>query len=102
MPLPNDFKSLLPKLADVESDLRPLEYLWVYDPEEDRIHLENGKHEHPAHFPTHGSMVTHVTHPDRQEGYAYSIVDGWRITNDDHRKIDDPHMLKLIRAALRG
>jgi hypothetical protein len=97
-----DFKALLPKVAEAEPDDRPHEYLWVYDPQEDKIHLEQGHTDHPAHFPVHREMATQVTHPERQEGYAYSIVGGWRITDDMHKKIEDPHMLKLIRASLRG
>lgn len=96
-----DLKSLLPKQAEVKPDPRPIEFLWVYDPQEAEVHLEVGKGHHPAHFPTHHLMAKHVTHPDRQEGYAYSIMGGWRITTDDHKKLEDPFILKKVRAALR-
>lgn len=98
----DDLKELLPsREAAHEVDQRPTEYLWVYDPQEAKVHVEEGKSKHPAHFPTHETMATHVTHPDRLQGYAYSIVGGWRITDQDHHRVEDPFVLKSVLAALR-
>lgn len=95
-----DFKDLLPKEAASEPDLRP-HYLWVYDPQAHKVHIAEEKGAHPAHFPTHGTMVTHVTHPDRLDGYAWAIGGGWRITDNHNHKIEDPYILKQILSALR-
>lgn len=99
--LPEDFKELLPKRAHQEPDDRPVEVLWIYDPQEAKVHIEDGHSDHPAHFPTHKTFATHVTHPDRKHGYAYAIKGGWRITDADHHAVDDPFIAQRIRAALR-
>lgn len=104
-----DFKSLLPHLAGHEGESDPdLEFLWVYEPpehqgEHGKIHLVNRETDHPAHIPHLQDIATHVHHPDRRQGYAYSIQGGWRITDDDHKSIkDDPYLEHLILKALRG
>lgn len=97
-----DLRDLLPPhQAHGEVDKRPISYLWVYDPQEAKVHVEDGKGDHPAHYPTHATMATHVTHPDRLEGYAYSIVGGWRITDAQHHRVEDPFVLRSVLAALR-
>jgi hypothetical protein len=97
--LPEDFVALLP--AKVAKDKRPLQYLWVYDPETDRVHIEDAHNEHPAHFPLHDEMAEHVTHPERIDGYAISIKNGWRIVND-HMKEVDGFIKEQVLAAIRG
>lgn len=99
--VPEDFKSLLPKQATPEKDDRD-DYLWVYDPETTHVHLEKEKGDHPAHFPLHEEMATHVTHPERQQGYAWAIKGGWRIEDEFSKRVEDPFLLKRIREALRG
>lgn len=101
-----DLKRLL-HLSTPEGESDPdLEFLWVYEPpahegEEGKIHLENADAEDPLDDPTHETMATHVTHPDRVEGYAYTIKGGWRITNDEHKGVD-PYIKRLVLKALRG
>ena len=83
-----------------------LEFLWVYEPPEGqgeagKIHLLNANDD-PVELPyaTHDDFATDVTHPDRQEGYAYSIRGGWRITTADNKKVDDPQVVKMLLAEL--
>lgn len=104
MDIASDFQGLLPprQAAHSEPDDRPLEYLWVYDPQDAKVHVEKGYGDHPADFPTHETMATHVTHPDRQRGYAFSIGGGWRITDEFNHKVEDAFILRAIRDALRG
>lgn len=100
--LPEDFKRLLPKQAAPHKEDRPIGYLWVYDPDTTEVHLQDEKGDHPAHYPTHAEMAQHVTHDDRQQGYAWSIDGGWRIEDEFSKKITDPFLLKRIHEALRG
>ena len=100
-----DLKELLPHLS-AEHD-KDEEFLWVYEPpteqgQEGKIHLANARTDHPADFPTHEDVAPEVTHPDRMEGYAYSIQGGWRITDAEHHKVEDPYLKRLILSALRG
>jgi hypothetical protein len=100
--LPEDFQRLLPKQAAPEEPDDRDDYLWVFDPETTEVHIEAEKPDHPAHYPTHGEMAKHVTHPDRVQGYVWAIKGGWRITDEFNKKIDDPFLLKRIREALRS
>lgn len=102
-----DLRELLPpKTASHEPDHRP-DYLWVFDPEGNgTVHLETHKGRHPAHYPTHRTMATHVTHPERVQGYAWPILGvnnrptGWRILNEDFKPLDDPHVQRRVLLAL--
>jgi hypothetical protein len=56
---------------------------WSYDPNKDQAHIDNdGKFD--------------------QNGYAYRIDGGWRLTDKDHDSIDDLHIAKRIIDALKG
>lgn len=99
--VPEDFRSLFPKVAG-EPDLRPLYYLWVFDPVEDKVYVEHNEGRHRADHIDHGKLAERVPHPDRIHGYAYQIKDGWRITDWEHRPVDDPHVKELVRRALRS
>lgn len=88
--------------ARVAAETRPLAYLWVFDPVDSSIYLEDEQGPHPADFPMFSTMAQHVTHPDRRQGYAYSIIGGWRITDDYDGKVSDPVVLKCLSEALRA
>lgn len=103
-----DLKELLPtrQASSHEPDKRPLDYLWVYDPEgSGTIHLETYQGRHPAHYPTHRTMAPRVTHPERMQGYAWSILGadqrptGWRIIDEDGKSVD-PYIRQRILSAL--
>jgi hypothetical protein len=99
MSLPSDFQALLPPKE--AKDKRPLEYLWVYDPETTRVIVQDAKGEHPADFPLHEDMAEHVTHPDRIDGYAIPIKNGWRIIADDLSDVDG-FVKERVKDALQG
>ncbi len=103
MSIPDDFSRLLPqRTAEIEHDDRPPIWLWVYDPQDASVIIKDGEGDgRPAHYVTHGEMSEHIHHPEKQQGYAYPIKDGWRITDDHHKKVEDPFLLKRIRAGLR-
>lgn len=98
--IPEDFKSLLPKTA-AESENGPIYWLWVYDPHEDKVHLEHNEGRHRADHIDHSHLALRVPHPDRVHGFAYRIRGGFRITTWEHRPVEDSHVLKLVERALR-
>jgi hypothetical protein len=99
--IPEDFKALLPKLA-AEPESGPLYWLWVFDPHEDKVHLEHNEDRHPADHIDHSHLASRTPHPDRVHGYAYRIKGGFRVTDWEHRPVDDPHVRQLVERALRG
>ena len=102
MELPEEFTTLLPRTATHETDDGPVYYLWVFDPHEDKVHLEHNHGRHPAQRIDHAGLAERVPHPDRIHGYAYKIVGGFRITDWEHRPVEDPHVRKLVELALKG
>ena len=56
---------------------------WGYHPYNDEVHLNDDK-DHD------------------QNGYAYRIDGGWKLTDIDHNKVEDPYLIKKIIQALGG
>lgn len=99
--IPEEFKKLLPKVgAEVETGL-PIYFLWIFDPQKDETILEHNEGRHTAEHVDHQELARRVPHPERVHGYAYKIKDGWRITDWEHRPVDDPHIQSSVRRALR-
>ena len=100
--LPSDFKTLLPPHEAVATRPYdgPIYWLWTFDPIHDRVTITHNEDRPRALAATHDDLAPEVTHPGRIDGYAYKIQGGYRITNDEHRKIDDPHIVQLVRRAL--
>jgi muramidase (phage lysozyme) len=99
--LPEDFLSVLPTPKTAAHD-KPLYYLWVHDPQEDKVHVEHNHKKHRADHITHAELADRIPHPERTHGYAYRILGGWRITDWEHHPVDDPHITRLVREALRS
>ena len=62
---------------------RRIYHRWGYDPHDDSIYIN-----------------------DRDDldnnGYAYRIQGGWRLTDQDHDAVDDPYIVRKVMEALRG
>jgi hypothetical protein len=99
----SDFADLLPsRVADNEPPWKgPLYLLWVFDPQDDKVILEHNDDRPRAEAVTHDDMAVEVTHPSRINGYVYKIKGGWRITDDEHRPLTDPHVKAQVEKALR-
>lgn len=92
-----EFASLLPRVA--RSD-RPVYVLWVFNPDTDTALIEDPSGKPRAEQRYHEELAKQVPHPDRVHGYAYSIRDGWRITDWEHRPLDDAHIKRVVRRTL--
>ncbi len=100
--VPEDFKALLDPGKDTTPIKGPITYLWVYDPQENKVTLTDNESRHPAHRITHREFAQEVTHPSTIRGFAYKIRGGWRITNREHQEVEDPYVVKLVLHALHG
>lgn len=94
-----DFKALLPS-SGLDYD-GPVYHLWVFHPEDDTVSIHHNKGRHPAEHVTHGQLRQENHHPETVHGYAYRIHRGWRITDDENRSIQDPHVIEKVIKALR-
>jgi hypothetical protein len=94
-----DFKALLPKTGlDYDG---PVYHFWVFHPEDDSVSIHHNRGKHPAEHVTHGQLRKVHHHPETIHGYAYKIHGGWRITDDEHRPVNDPHVVEKVIKALR-
>lgn len=102
-PVADDFRSLLPKREAILSEPYdgPLYWLWTFDPQDGKVVITHNEDRHRAHAVTHQELAPEVTHPERLNGYAYKIRDGYRITTDEHRPVEDPFILKQVLTALK-
>jgi len=99
--IPKEFVDLLPKISKDGAD-DPIYYLWVYDPQEDKVRVVHNEGKHRATKTDHGQLAEQTPHPGRVHGYAYRIVGGYRITDWDHRPVADPHIKQLVQNELAG
>lgn len=81
---------------------KPFYYIWVYDAQNDEIILSHNEGIHPADTVTPTDLIGSLpSSPDTEAGYAYRIAGAWRITTEDHKEVEDPHILDLIKKQLR-
>ena len=89
-----------PRAAATKPDDRPPYFLWVFDPTDGDVRVTHNQGRPPANALTHLTMAPDVVHPERLQGYAYPIKDGWRLTNDEHKKLEDPFVIRVVLKAL--
>jgi hypothetical protein len=97
--LPHDFTNLFPKEA-AESNHGPVYFLWCFDPFNDKVIIEHNDWRDNAQHIDHRDLAEKVPHPERVHGYAYRLKNGWRITDWEHRPVDDSHIFHLVHEGL--
>lgn len=100
--IPDDLKALLDPAYDRKADKRPVFWLWVYDGTNDKVTITHNEDRPPAHAVIHKDLAQEAHPAYRLEGYAYSIRGGFRITDADSRPLQDPHIITLIKHALKA
>ncbi len=79
--------------------MKAFQYIWSYNPETSQVHLIDADGNHPADFPHHADIE--INHPDRVDGYALPIKNGWRIFNSDLSE-SDPYITQQVKNAISG
>jgi len=92
--IPEDIQQFF-KVAEVESGLPPY-YLWVFDPTTGKVITEHNEGVDPLSVHTHEDLARLVSHPSRIHGYAYRIKGGWRITDWEHKPVNDPYVVREV------
>lgn len=85
-----------PNLA---STTKPFYYRWVFSPTKGVTLGSNGD-EHPALVPYHQGLGGQVDSQDLMHGYAYRIKNGWRLTDWEHRPLEDPFIVAQVVRSL--
>lgn len=97
---PKEFLELLPKQS-INVPEGPVYWLWVFDPQTGRVTIDHNEDRSRADAITHAELSGHVTHPNKVCGYAYKIQNGFRITDIDHRPVEDPFITNNVIAAIK-
>jgi len=91
-----DFKELLPKQEEYDG---PIYWLWTFSPKSAKVTITHNDDRPRAHAMTHDDLEP--GDPERLKGYAYKIKGGYRITDDEHKKIVDPFIINQVLKALK-
>lgn len=100
--IPDDIKRLLDPGKSTEPDPGPLQWLWVYDPVDNVVHIAHNEGRHPAFRITHKDHHPEITHESALRGFAFKIKGGWRIVDRASKEIDDPYIVRLVVEKLEG
>lgn len=78
-----------------------LYYVWVFDPQTGEVDVYDGE-SNSLDVPSHDDLANQYPHEERLHGYAYRIINGWRVTDWEDKPVEDPYVLNAVTAALRG
>ena len=101
---------LLPKVEDyhtwkgqqkVSAARPPMYYRWVFSPVKG-VSLGSNNDLHPALVPYHRDLAGKDGGQDLMHGYAYRIGNGWRLTDYEHKPVEDPFIVKQVVHALNA
>jgi hypothetical protein len=82
-----------------KNQIKPFQHLWSFDPSTSKVHILDAAGKHPADYPHHSDIEIH--HPERIDGYALPIQNGYRIFNSDLTEAD-PYVTQKVKEALEG
>lgn len=77
----------------------PLYYRWVYSPSKG-VTLGSNQDDHPALVKYHQGLGGDINDTDLTHGYAYPIINGWRLSDLDHQPVEDPYIVNQVVRAL--
>ena len=77
--------------------VKDFQYLWSYDPASGSVAVKDCEADHPADYAHHSDIE--VNHPERVDGYALPITNGWRIMDKDMSEAD-PYITTQVKRAL--
>ena len=99
MPIPDDIKQLLDPAYDDSEYKGPVYWLWCFDPVKGKVTVATNEDKELTDTIGHEHIDPDATHAERQEGYAYKIRGGYRITDVQHRAVKDPFVKREVRKA---
>jgi hypothetical protein len=73
-------------------------YRWAFAPSDGHVLLSDNT-EDPPRF--HSDLAREINEPSTYHGYAYRIGRGWRITDWDHKTVNDPYVIGQVIREIR-
>jgi hypothetical protein len=74
----------------------PLYYRWVFSPDTGEVVVGHNEEGHPALVRYHKELAGELNRPNLTHGYAYRLVGGWRLTDWEHKPLEDPFITSQI------
>lgn len=74
---------------------RPLYYRWIFSPHKG-VTVGTNQDDHPALVKYHPALSGEINDTDLVHGYAAPIGGGWRITDLEHRPVEDPYIVQQV------
>lgn len=75
-------------------------YRWAYSPTTGDATIAHNHEGHPTDIRFHSDMAEERPENDLLFGFANRTETGWKITSDDSREIDDPHLIEAVERAI--
>ena len=99
-PLPDHLRQGV--FSKIASRNPPLYYRFVLHPDTGQVELGANTDDHPALVPYHEELAGKVNRPNLIHGYAYRLNGGWRLTDWEHKPLEDHFVASRVLLALRG
>lgn len=74
---------------------RPLYYRWIYSPSKG-VTLGSNQDDHPALVKYHSELGGDINDTDLVHGYASALDGGWRISDLEHKPVEDPYIVQQV------
>jgi hypothetical protein len=78
----------------------PIYYRWCYSPSTGDVTLSHNHEAGPADIRFHSQMAEERPEHDVEVGYAFKMDNGWNVTDQDFKPVDDPHRLVAVENAI--
>jgi len=99
-----------PQIPGLESEPQPMPYAaktaapvyyrWTFAPDTGEVEIGHNEEDHPALIRYHEQLADQLNRGHVVHGYAYRIVDGWRLSDDEHKPLEDPYVVSQVLRAL--
>lgn len=100
---PADHRTNQPIPSYMRMGAAPLYYRWTFSPDTGEVEVGHNDEDHPALVRYHEQLADKLNRADVINGYAYRITDGWRLSDDEHKPLEDPYIVsQVLRALNRG
>lgn len=80
---------------------QPIYYRFIFKPSDGSVELSHNEDQHPAEVEYHEALRGRAGEPETYHGYAYRIGGGWRLTDWEHKPINDPYVKAQVLRELR-
>jgi hypothetical protein len=80
---------------------RPIYYRFAFSPSSGEVILSHNEEDHPARVRYHTDLSNELGEGETYHGYVYRIGRGWRVTDWEHKPLNDPFINAAVLRALR-